>query len=179
MSGPAMKRMLFTILFAGFLASCDSNRGHADLRARIDEVKSRSPGMIEPMPTFRPYEAFVYSATAKRSPFDRPVEEKERSVAEADSNLKPDLTREPEYLESFNLNSLKMVGSLERQGTLWALISDGSGGIHRVTTGNYLGQNHGRVIEAGRTQLNIVEIVSNGLDGWIERPRVLKLSEKE
>lgn len=161
------------------VTGCGSNTDHAELRDYIKQVKSRPPGMIEPIPTFRPYEAFVYSATAKRSPFEQPIEEKQRVVAAANSDLKPDFSREKEYLESFDLNDLNMVGTLERDGTLWALISDSSGGIHRVTTGNYLGKNFGRIVETSRTQLEITEIVSNGLGGWVERPRVLNLSEKE
>lgn len=160
------------------LISCGSQGDQGDLRQYIEEVKARPPGMIEPMPTFRPYEAFVYSATAMRSPFDLPVEEKQRVVG-AGKDVEPDLSREKEYLESFDFSDLQMVGTLERDGTLWALISDDSGGIHRVTTGNYIGKNHGRIVASSRTQLEIIEIVANGLGGWVERPRVLKLSEKE
>jgi type IV pilus assembly protein PilP len=161
------------------LIGCDSNSDHSELHEYLRKVKARPPGIIEPIPTFRPYEAFIYSAAAKRSPFDRPVEEKQKLVTQASSDVKPDLSREKEYLESFDLNALTMVGTLERQGTLWALIGDPSGGIHRVKPGNYLGKNFGRIVRTSRTQLEIVEIVSNGLGGWVERPRVLNLSEKE
>ncbi len=178
MSSPTIKLLL--VLAACILVpACSSSNDQAELREYIEEVKARPPRMIEPMPTFRPYEAFVYGAAATRSPFDPPVEEKQRVVSEVDTNIKPDLTREKEFLETFDLGSLRMVGTLEMHGTLWALIRDPSGGIHRVTTGNYLGKDHGRIVETSRAQLDIVEIVSNGLDGWVERPRVLKLSEKE
>ena len=176
-SSPA-KLLLMTGLSL-LILSCGSNRSDSELREYIAAVKARPPGPIESIPTFLPYEAFVYSATALRSPFDRPVEERKRLIAEGSSDVKPDLSREKEFLESFDLESLNMVGTLERDGTLWALISDKSGGIHRVATGNYLGQNFGRIVATTRTQIEIIEIVSNGLGGWVERPRTLKISEKE
>jgi type IV pilus assembly protein PilP len=178
MYSPTIKS-LSVLAFCMLVSACSSSSDQAELREYIEEVKARPPGMIEPMPTFRPYEAFVYGAAATRSPFDPPVEEKQRVLAEADVNIEPDLMREKEFLETFDLGSLRMVGTMEMHGTLWALIKDPNGGIHRVTTGNYLGKDHGHIIETSRTQLDVVEIVSNGLDGWVERPRVLKLSEKE
>lgn len=177
-TNPTLKALPVIVLCL-LAAGCGSKNDQAELRDYIEQVKARPPGMIEPMPTFRPYEAFVYGATAKRSPFDRPVEEKQKILGEADADLKPDLSREKEFLESFNIGALRMVGTLEMHGTLWALINDSSGGIHRVTTGNYLGKDHGRIVDTSRLQLEIIEIVSNGLGGWVERPRVLKLSEKE
>lgn len=177
MLSSSVKFLTLTCL-AFMIISCGSNRSDSELRDYIAKIKARPPGPIEPIPTFRPYEAFVYSATAKRSPFDPPVVERERIIG-GGSDIKPDLSREKEFLESFDLDRLSMVGTLERGGTLWALISDGSGGIHRVTAGNYIGRNFGRIVAINRTQIDVTEIVSNGLGGWVERPRTLKISEKE
>lgn len=177
MFNPTIK-ILSVMALCVLATACGSDNNQPELREYIEEVKARPPGMIEPMPTFRPYEAFVYSAAATRSPFDPPIEEKQRILTEADANLKPDLSREKEFLETFDFGELRMVGTLTMRGTLWALIRDPSGGIHRVKTGNYLGKDHGRIVETSRAQLNIVEIVSNGLDGWVERPRTLNLSEE-
>ncbi|TQV72742.1 pilus assembly protein PilP [Exilibacterium tricleocarpae] len=152
---------------------------HGDLKDYIAETKRRPQGQIDPLPTFRPYQSFSYSAAAMRSPFEQPVEDGAPTFVGNPSNVKPDFSREKEFLENFNFASLSMVGTLEQAGTLWALINDGEGAIHRVTQGNFMGKNHGKIIEATRTRLEIVEIVPDGLDGWVERPRVLKLVEKE
>jgi type IV pilus assembly protein PilP len=70
-----------------------------------------------------------------------------------------------------------MVGTLERGGENWALIRDPVGGIHRVQVGNYLGRNHGKIVELTETYLAVVEIVTDGTsDGWVERPRTIELS---
>jgi type IV pilus assembly protein PilP len=169
------------ILSAGCLLTlvgCSLGADHSDLRTYIAEVKAKPQGTIEPLPPLRTYEAFVYNSTNIRSPFDAPVQVKEL-VQSTDPKVKPDFGREKEYLETFQLDSLSMVGTLQKEGRFWALVKDGVGGINRVSVGNYLGKDHGKVVSASTTQLDVVEIVSDGLGGWLQRPRTLKLSEKE
>jgi len=73
-----------------------------------------------------------------------------------------------------------MVGTLQgASGSLFALIQDEVGGIHRVRAGNYMGQNYGRVIGVNETRIELIEIVPNGRGGWVERPRSLTLEEEE
>jgi type IV pilus assembly protein PilP len=94
------------------------------------------------------------------------------------SDVEPDLDRPREVLENFDLKSLTMVGTLQGVGGgLFALIRDGSGGIHRVRSGNYMGQNYGRIVGISETRIELIEIVPNGRGGWVERPRSLSLDE--
>ncbi|MEY4588496.1 MAG: hypothetical protein RL497_572 [Pseudomonadota bacterium] len=160
------------------LNGCVFQDDHADLKTHIKEVRARPQGTIEPLPPVRTYDAFIYGATALRSPFDQPVEVK-AVVGIRNPDIKPDNSREKEFLESFNLDELGMVGMMEQKGALWALMKDGVGGIHRVTLGNYMGKNHGKIISVTADQLDLLEIVSDGLGGWVQRPRTIKLSEKE
>lgn len=167
-----------SVVFAVVLSGCSFEGGHSDLHSYIETVKSRPEGTIEPLPPLRTYDAYVYNVTAKRSPFDRPVEVREL-VQAGDPKVQPDWSREKEYLESFNLESLRMVGTLDKAGNAWALIKDATGGINRVVEGNFVGRDHGKIVETSPTQIDIIEIVSDGLGGWLRRPRTLKLSEKE
>ena len=160
------------------IGGCVFQDDHADLKKHIAEVRARPQGTIEPLPPVRTYDAFIYAATALRSPFDQPVEVK-AVVGIRNPDIKPDNSREKEFLESFNLDELVMVGMMEQKGSLWALMKDGVGGIHRVTLGNYMGKNHGKIISVTADQLDLLEIVSDGLGGWVQRPRTIKLSEKE
>lgn len=174
-----MRPLGASALVALLLAGCSLGGRNDDLQQYIAEVKSRPQGTIEPLPPLRTYDAYVYNVTAKRSPFDPPVEVKAIVDRQGDPKVQPDWTREREYLESFNVDSISMVGTLERDGVFWALVKDGVGGINRVTVGNFLGKDHGEIVAASATQLDLVEIVSDGLGGWLKRPRTLKLSEKE
>lgn len=172
-------RVFGSCLLLSMLAACSSMGDHNELRAKIDDVKKNATGKVEPIPTYPPYEAFIYSAASIRSPFDKPVDVKKRIFAQSSQNVKPNLDRTKEYLESKDLSTLSMVGTIERNGTLWALIKDDDGRIHRVTNGNYVGKNHGKVIVSEKYKIEMIEIVSDGLDGWVERPNILALSEKE
>lgn len=169
---------LLALLGAGalLLTGC-GGRDFSDLDAFMAEKRARPGGIIAPIPTFKAYEAFAYSATQLRSPFDRPIEVREITQLQAISAIKPDDDRAKEFLEQFTFDSLAMVGTLERGGTEWSLIRDPEGGIHRVTVGNYLGRNHGKIVEMTDNYVAVVEIVSDGTEGgWVERPRTIELS---
>lgn len=162
------------------LVGCAANNDFSDLDAFIAEVKARPKKPIEPLPEFKAYQAFTYSAASRRSPFTAPVEVEVAQIeARPQSNVKPNLDRPRELLENFDLGSMLMVGTIVKAGesTLYALINDGRGGIHRVRSGQYLGKNHGRIVNIDQTGIQLIEIVSDGQGGWFERPRTLGLKE--
>jgi type IV pilus assembly protein PilP len=168
------KLAMVAAIFA--LSGCGGS-GHSDLNVYIQQTLAKPAGEIEPVPTFRPYRGYRYSTAALRSPFEPP-----QVVTAQDSDfgrvaVAPDTSRPREMLENFNFAGLSMVGTLERDGVVWALIDDGRGSIHRVTTGNYLGKNHGKIVNMTKSQLDVIEIVPDGKNGWVERPRTLALKE--
>ncbi|RMF17861.1 MAG: pilus assembly protein PilP [Gammaproteobacteria bacterium] len=176
-----MKRKLAAVCLAGvaaMLSGCGGSGDFSDLEAFVAEVKARPKGRIEPLPEFKVYQAFTYSAANLRSPFQPPQDVKLAEVeAKPKSNIKPDFDRPKEPLEAFALSSLNMVGTIRKAGdpTLYALIADDQGGIHRVRVGNYIGKNFGRITALDETHIEIVEIVSDGQGGWFERPRSLSI----
>ena len=179
MRAEVVKKLCQVTLMVGalaLLAGCGSD-DMRDLDAFMAEKRARPGGVIKPIPTFKAYEAFAYSATRMRSPFDRPIEVREITQLQSVSTIKPDENRAKEFLEQYTFDSLAMVGTLARDGREWALVRDPDGGIHRVTRGNYLGRNHGRIVELTDTYVAVVEIVTDGTaDGWVERPRTIELS---
>lgn len=170
------KALSVVALFLPVLLAGCAGDDMRDLDAFMAEKRARPGGVIEPIPTFKAYEAFAYAATTMRSPFDRPVEVRDLAAMTAKEAVRPDEDRAKEYLEQFTLDSLQMVGRLERDGQNWTLIRDPEGGIHRVQLGNYLGHDHGRIVDMGETYVAVVEIVPDGTeDGWVERPRTIEL----
>ena len=166
---------LFFVLLV--VSGCSSSSDQKDLRDFMAETKRRPQGQIDPLPPFEVYQPFAYSAMTLRSPFERPAPiEKE---TKGGRTVEPDLSREKEYLEGFNIASLSMVGTLSKGGKLWALVDDGQGKVTPVTIGNYMGKNFGKIISTERLQLEIMEIVADGSSGWVERPRIIKLVAKE
>lgn len=155
------------------LVGCGSD--FADLDAFMAEVKARPKGLIDPIPTYPPYQAFTYKAMSKRSPFERQLEIREVASTSGASNVKPDPNRSKEFLESFAIESLKMVGTIYKSGVLWGLIGDSANNVHRVTIGNYMGRNHGKITSISESQINLIEIVPNGAGAWVERPRTVAM----
>ncbi|MFO1390498.1 pilus assembly protein PilP [Cellvibrio sp.] len=175
-----MKTILLVVeifIFALVLSACSSSSDQQDLKDFMAETKRRPQGQIEPLPPFQVYQSFTYSAMTMRSPFERPApKDKETKGGRA---VEPDFTREKEYLENFNIVNLNMVGTLYKAGKLFALIDDGQGKVTPVTVGNYMGKNFGKIISTDKAQIEVMEIVADGSNGWVERPRIIKLVTKE
>lgn len=172
-----MKRKAGLLAIVALLGGCGGD--FADIDTWMAEVKARPKGAIEPIPVFKPYESFTYAAQSLRAPFDPPPDPTEQNTVRQGKEVKPDLLRPREFLERFNIEQLGMVGTLAQSGTLWALLSDGEGGVHRVRVGNYVGKDHGRIVEATETSISVEEIVPSGGGGWILRPRTIKLAEAQ
>lgn len=168
----------FAVLASASLVSgCDKSGDFADLQASMAEIKARPRGRVEAPPEFVPVAAVSYAAHQLRSPFRPPVD-RGGVLAPVGRKVEPDFTRPKEYLERFTLESLRLVGSISRPGDeLEALVKDPSGAVNRVKAGNYLGKNFGRVTAVTETAVDVVEVVPDGQDGWVERSRSIRLEE--
>ncbi len=175
------KRYLSIIVTMLALSGCSSNE-FEDLRAYINEVKATSKGRIEPLPEFVPVESFSYSVDDYGDPFVS-WEAKAAMAARADQQssqgggLQPDLGRRREPLESFPLDTLRMVGTMERDGQSSALVHSPDGLVSRIVEGNYLGQNYGQVVTVSPDKIDLIEIVPDGLGSWVRRPASLAIVE--
>ncbi|KOR08875.1 type 4a pilus biogenesis lipoprotein PilP [Stutzerimonas stutzeri] len=174
-----MKRALFIALglSLALLSGCDGSSDFDDLQTYMEEVRARPKGTIEPLPAFIPYEAFTYSAAALRPPFQPPVKLDLAKRQRGTDDIRPDESRVKQFLEGFNIENFTMVGTLANGGGRYALIKGGDG-VHRVKIGDYLGRNHGRIVEISEAAVEVVEIVPDGEGGWLERPRSLTLKER-
>ena len=129
------------------------------------------------IPAFVPYEAFTYSAAALRHPFQPPVKIDLAQREKGSKDIRPDETRIKQFLEGFNIENFVMVGTLANGDGRFALVKGGDG-VHRVKVGDYLGRNHGRIVDITDAEIEVLEIVPDGEGGWLERPRSLNLKER-
>jgi len=97
------------------------------------------------LPEVKPYQGFVYQSQNLRSPFVPPVPEETIDTFTADNGIHPDVERRKELLENYPLDTLRMVGTMDRHAKKWAIIVDKDGAVHRVSIGNYIGNNHGKI----------------------------------
>jgi len=175
-----MYSRLFVLCCFLFLVGCSNSNSHQDLRDFISENKKRPPGKIEEPPKIQPYDSFVYDAYRLRSPFDKPivVSADDSLFLASNGNVSPDPARQKEALEQYDLSALSMVGTIRKNNALWALIRDPQGDVFRVKMGNYMGRNHGRIVQLFEDRIDLVEIVASG-ESWLERPNVLELKVTE
>lgn len=152
------------------LAGCSD--GMEEMQARVAEIKKRPGGRIQPLPEIKPYETFAYDPTGLRSPF-----EPSDPAAGANGGVRPDANRTREFLEQYSLDTLRMVGTLRQGGRIYGLVQTKDGLVHRVTVGNHLGQADGRIESITEAKISLVEIVPDGLGGFIERPAALGLTD--
>ncbi len=176
MSASITRYLAFALLAAGAgLAGCSSDMD--DLDQYINDVKSRPGGRIQPLPEITPYEVFTYVADTDglRSPFvpDAP----QAAVGSAIGGTRPDPQRSREFLEQYPLDTLRMVGTLELSEVNYGLIQTSDGLIHRVVPGNYMGQNDGRIIAVTDSEIELIEIISDGIGGYLERDAAVGLSD--
>lgn len=173
----AMKWLTLPALAAACLTLSGCSGDMDDLDAYINEIKARPGGRIEPLPEITPYEVFTYVADTEgyRSPFvpDTP----QVAAGGPGSTTRPDRDRSREFLEQFPLDTLQMVGTLELADTTYGLVQTKDGLIHRVVPGNYMGQNDGRIVAITDSEIKVVEIISDGIGGYLEREAAVSLSD--
>lgn len=167
---PAALACLGVLLLTG----CDS--GMQDLEQRVTEVKSRKSQEIEPIPQVKSYEAVSYLPEERRDPFIPEQQEVDETEIAA-GGPGPDLNRNREPLEEFPLDGLRMAGTIQAGGSTFALLRAPDGVIHRVTVGNYAGQNFGQIKSIDEAEVQLVETVEDGFGGWTSRPASLGLAE--
>lgn len=165
-----MKRLVLSIFCGGLLSACGER--HQDLQQFMSETEKSLPRKIEPLPPVKAYTPFEYAAFNVPDPF-RP-----RKLTEGKGGgLQPDANRRKEPLESYPLESLKMVGTLEQNRRRFALIR-AENVIYRVGRGNYLGQNYGQIVDISDSEVKLKEIVQDTAGDWTERATALQLLDE-
>jgi type IV pilus assembly protein PilP len=172
----AMKPMRLAkvlLLVGAVLALAGCTRGMSDLRDWVAQEKAKRGAPIPPLPVIKTFETFTYSDQDKRDPFSPSPDE-----LNDNNGPRPDEGRARQPLEAYSLDSLRMVGTIGSGATMEALIKDPGGVIHRVHANEYMGQNYGRITAISGDRVDLVELVSNGNGGWMERPASIALVAK-
>jgi type IV pilus assembly protein PilP len=172
MKNPTTLRNAFviTLIVMSTLISACSGR-EDDLNRYIAEVKSRPATPIAPIPPVRTYTPYQYDGLAGRDPFRQSTSEGSDQVAQGGTGKgpRPDLQRPREYLERYELDTLSMVGTFSKETSDWALLRDPDGVVHRVSVGNYIGKNHGKVNGISDNEVQLSEFIADGTGGWLVR----------
>jgi len=153
------------------MAACTQN-DYTDLEAFVQNSGNGLQGQVDPVPDVKPHQYFTYQAFDISSPF---VPRKNDQAQTITSGVQPDLNRHKEVLESYPLESLSMVGSLQQHDSIFALIKSPEGTLHRVKIGNHLSQNFRKIDHISEAEVKLSEIVQDGVNEWTERTSALML----
>jgi type IV pilus assembly protein PilP len=167
-------RVMGLLFITTILTAC--NESMTDLDDYFVEKRAKTAKPIAPMPEIKPYLRYVYPKHEK-DPFDTAMLIPDDAPKVIDNGIKLDSTRAKEFLEGFSLDGLSMVGTVNKEKTLWALIKTPDGGVQSIKKDNYLGQNYGRVLSISETEIAIKEVVPNGSGGYKERETLIVLKD--
>jgi type IV pilus assembly protein PilP len=176
---PGMTFSSLVCVLAVVMTGCGQDN-FDDLERYIAEVKARPKGTIEPLPEIKAIEPFLFDPEGLRDPFkllDKVTESEDFEIGTG-TGIRPDITRRKEELEFYPLDSLRMVGTVKMDNTLWALIKAADGTIHRVKEGNHMGLNYGKIIRIQEDRIDLTEIIPDKKPGhWREQQVTLALAE--
>jgi type IV pilus assembly protein PilP len=160
------------------LAGC-SGEPHSDLRQFVQDSDNLPRGRIPPLPEVKPYEPFSYEAFDLTDPFRPRKIEPPRPTRVAGGIQPPDPTRRKEPLEAYPLENLKMVGTLQQKKDVYALVKTPDNNLFRVRSGNFLGQNFGRITDVSESMIKLKELVQDSVGEWKEEERTLQLQDEQ
>jgi type IV pilus assembly protein PilP len=174
MSAPRAAAALLALALAG----CGDSDVQ-EVRQWMAEVEARARVAVPPLSEPKTFIPFAYAAKEAVDPFspDKLLAELARA-AKSSGAFKPDLERRKELLESYPLDTIKMVGTLQKAGAVYALLQiDRS--VYQVQAGQHVGQNFGRITGVTEEAVSIKEIVQDAGGDWVERMAKLELQDSK
>lgn len=174
-------RITATLLLALALTACGAS-GQEELQEWMNEQRAQTKPRVQPIPEPKKFTPQSYTQETATDPFSNQklTQALKRESAQSTSNaalVAPELARRKEPLESFPLDAMKMVGTLMKEGLPVALVKVDNL-LYQVRPGNYLGQNYGKIVKVGETEVVLREIVQDAAGEWIERTATLQLQER-
>ena len=162
------------------LSGCIAS-GEDEVRQWISEERAQAKPRVTPLTEPKQFKPEAYAADAQLEPFNplKLTQALRRDSAQLASNaalIAPEMARRKEPLEAYPLDTIKMVGSLQKKGQPAALVTADKL-LYQVTVGQYLGQSYGRITSINETAIQLREIVQDATGDWIERTTSLELQE--
>ncbi|GAA4032382.1 pilus assembly protein PilP [Actimicrobium antarcticum] len=170
--GTAMPSVVLLCILSG----CGDS-GVQEVRTWMDEVRKQTKVSIPMLSPPKKFTPFTYAGKSAIDPYNPAKLAVAFAKLQANSSgMKPDLERRREPLEAYPLDTLKMVGTLQKTGASFALIlADKT--LFQVKKGSYIGQNFGMVSGITESAVELREIVQDASGEWVERKGKLELQE--
>lgn len=169
------------VLLLVTVTGCTASGEDEALRQWMAEQRAAAKPQVTPITEPKRFEPQDYIADTGIEPFNplKLLQVLRRDTESQVSNaalIAPELARRREPLEAYPLDTMAMVGSLNKKGVPTALVKVDKL-LYQVRIGNYLGQNYGKITGISETSIQLREIVQDATGDWIERPTTLELQE--
>jgi type IV pilus assembly protein PilP len=167
------------VLAATLLAGCGDSDVR-EVRDWMEQVRRDTRPAVKPLPEPKDFLPYAYGAKEAVDPFDpnKLLGELARAAATSNNPNQPDMQRPRELLETFPLDTMQMVGMMEKGGTRFALLQI-ERSLYHVKAGQRIGQNFGVVTHVGEDGVDIREVVQDAAGEWTGRMTKLELQTKE
>ena len=174
-----MMRLLCTFGAVALLAGCGDGDVQ-EVRDWMKKVQRETVPKVKPLPEPKEFVPYAYEPGGAIEPFNEAklLGEMARVAAASPNPLAPDANRPREVLENYPLDTMRMVGTLQKGGIGYALLQiDAS--IYQVRAGQRIGQNHGLVTRISEGAIDIREVVQDATGDWVERKATIELAESK
>jgi type IV pilus assembly protein PilP len=176
-----MKTLTIPVLMAFLLLAGCGDSDVQEVRTWMKQVDAQTKVQVPPLSEPKTFIPYAYAHKDELDPFNpnKLLAELAKQAAQGGSNgLKPDTTRRKELLETYPLDTIKMVGTIEKKGVIYAVLQVDRA-VHQVVVGQHLGQNFGRITGIDESTVNLKEIVQDATGDWVERLSKLELQESK
>ena len=174
------KRVGAALLGAGLLVGLAGCSGEQEeLQQWMDQQRRVVKPSVSPLSPPKKFDPAPYLGANAVEPFSNQkltvaIKQEARQVS---SLLAGEINRRAEPLEAYPIDSMRMVGSVTKQGRPQALLQVDKL-LYQVKVGDYIGQNYGKIRSISETEISYREIVQDAAGEWIERISALQLQEK-
>jgi type IV pilus assembly protein PilP len=174
-----MRRIALSGLLGALALLSGCGAENDELRAWMEQQRREVKPNITPLQPPKKFDPQPYAMVAAVEPFSgqKLTVALKQEARQPNSLLSAEMNRRKEPLEAYPLDSMSMVGSVNKLGQPFALLRVDAL-LYQVKVGDYLGQNYGRVTKIAETEVALREIVQDAAGEWIERPASLQLQER-
>ncbi|MBK6470671.1 MAG: pilus assembly protein PilP [Betaproteobacteria bacterium] len=173
----ATQRIGMAFMGLALLAGCSAD--HDELRGWMEQQRREAKPNVPPLQPPKRFDPQPYTAAQAVEPFStqKLTVALKQEARQPNSILAAELNRRKEPLEAYPLDSMSMVGSVNREGKPFALLRVDNL-LYQVKVGDHLGQNYGLILKIAETEVVLRELVMDAGGEMIERPATLQLQER-
>ena len=174
-----MNKAALSLLASALLLAACSDSDVREVRDWMAQVQRDTKPSVKKLAEPKDFIPYAYEQKDAVDPFNQNKLLGELAKAAESSNNpnRPDMTRPKELLETFPLDTMKMVGVIQKGGVTYGLVQIDKN-VYQVKSGMRVGQNYGLVTRVAENAIDIREVVQDAGGDWVDRMSRLELQEK-